>query len=151
MSEIIIPSGNFTVPERIDYAGPLFKSFGDGSHYVMTGDYREVPCGVFTIRATIVPDYDSRPEDFGGCYTPEAVAAWSRDDWSYVGVVLSVHWGEEITLDRHAASLWGLECNLDGDNAYLSEAANELLPQAAARAIELRGMMQNAFAKAGEG
>ena len=52
-----------------NYTGPLFKSFGDGSHYVMTGDYREVPCGVFTIRATIVPDYDSRPEDFGGCYT----------------------------------------------------------------------------------
>lgn len=127
----------------------IFKSFGDGSRYVAPGDFREIPCGVFTLRATITPDYDSRADDYE-CYTPEQVAAWSRDDWSFVGVVLSVHWGE-ILLDDHAASIWGLECNLDGDNAYLSEAASELIPQGQARAIELREMFRRAFNNASEG
>lgn len=133
-----------------DYNGAFFKSFGDGSRYVMPGDSRDIPCGVFTIRATIVPDYDSRATDFD-CYSPEQLAAWARDDWSYVGVVLSIHWGDEIELDRNAASLWGLECNLDDDNSYLSEAANELIPLAIARATELRDMMRNAFKNSKEG
>lgn len=133
-----------------DYNGAFFKSFGDGSRYVMAGDSRDIPCGVFTIRATIVPDHDSRATDFD-CYTPEELEAWARDEWHFVGVVLSIHWGDEIELDRNAASLWGLECNLDGDNTYLSEAANDLIPLAVARATELRDMMRNAFSNAREG
>jgi hypothetical protein len=58
--------------------------------------------------------------------------AWFRDEWHYVGVVLSVS-KRGITLDRHAASLWGIECNYPGgDNSYLTEVANELLPEALA-------------------
>ena len=58
------------------------------------------------------------------------MAAWKNDEWYYCGVILSVAL-EGITLDDHAASLWGIEANYpDSDNAYLSETANELLPEA---------------------
>ena len=61
----------------------------------------------------------------------EAVmAAWKNDEWYYCGVILSVAI-DGLTLDDHAASLWGIEANYpDSDNAYLSEVANELLPEA---------------------
>ena len=61
----------------------------------------------------------------------EAVmAAWKNDEWFYCGVILSVAI-EGITLDRFAASLWGIEANYpDTDNAYLTEVANELLFEA---------------------
>ena len=61
----------------------------------------------------------------------EAVmAAWKNDEWFYCGVILSVAI-EGLTLDRFAASLWGIEANYpDSDNAYLTEVAKELLPEA---------------------
>ena len=56
--------------------------------------------------------------------------AWRKDEWFYCGIVLSVAL-EGITLDAHAASLWGIEANYPGsDNSYLSEVAQELLPEA---------------------
>ena len=56
--------------------------------------------------------------------------AWRKDEWFYCGIVLSVA-REGVTLDAHAASLWGVEANYpDSDNAYLTEVAGELLPEA---------------------
>ena len=55
---------------------------------------------------------------------------WRKGDWFYCGIVLSVAL-EGVTLDSHAASLWGVEANYPGsDNAHLSEVANDLLPEA---------------------
>jgi len=60
--------------------------------------------------------------------------AWRNDEWFYCGVVLSVS-REGVTLAEHAASLWGVEANYPGsDNSYLTEVANELLPEALAEA-----------------
>jgi len=50
------------------------------------------------------------------------MAAWRNDEWFYCGVILSVTI-DGLTLDRFAASLWGIE-----------EVANELLPEAIAEA-----------------
>ena len=56
--------------------------------------------------------------------------AWRKDEWFYCGIVLSVAL-EGVTLDAHAASLWGIEANYPGsDNAYLTKVAQELLPEA---------------------
>ena len=56
--------------------------------------------------------------------------AWRRDDWFYCGIVLSVSL-DGVILDEHAISLWGVEANYPGsDNAHLTEAADELLPDA---------------------
>lgn len=66
--------------------------------------------------------------------------AWRKGDWFYCGIVLSVSL-EGVTLSDHAASLWGAEANYpDSDNAYLSEVAGDLLPEALdeARAILAR-------------
>ena len=56
--------------------------------------------------------------------------AWRKDEWFYCGIVLSVS-REDVVLDSHAASLWGIEANYpDSDNSYLNTVANELLPEA---------------------
>jgi len=56
--------------------------------------------------------------------------AWKNDDWFYCGIILSVSIDGAELID-HAASLWGIEANYpDSDNSYLSEVANELLPEA---------------------
>ena len=66
--------------------------------------------------------------------------AWRKGDWFYCGIVLSVTL-EGVTLNAHAANLWGVEANYPGsDNAYLTEVADELLPEAldTARAVLVR-------------
>ena len=56
--------------------------------------------------------------------------AWEADEWFYCGIVVRVS-RAGITLDDHAASLWGIEANYpDSDNAYLTEVARELVPEA---------------------
>jgi len=56
--------------------------------------------------------------------------AWRKDEWFYCGIVLAVSL-EGVGLDAHAASLWGVEANYPGtENSYLTEVANELLPEA---------------------
>jgi hypothetical protein len=60
----------------------------------------------------------------------EARAAYARGDWFYCGIVVSAHFGA-ITLDKHAASLWGIEANYPGTkNEYLNQVADELLLEA---------------------
>lgn len=106
----------------------LSKPFPAFAVHTLPGDTREIKSGPFTIRATIHPDHDTTPSDFD-CYAPDHVKAWERGDWQFVGVVLSV-WVEDMCLDDHAVSLWGIECNFGGDNLYLSECADDLLPEA---------------------
>jgi hypothetical protein len=61
---------------------------------------------------------------------------WRKGGWFYCGIVLSVSL-EGVMLASHAASLWGIEANYPGtDNSYLTEVANELLPEAVAVARE---------------
>ena len=56
--------------------------------------------------------------------------AWEADEWFYCGIVVRVS-RTGVTLDDHAASLWGIEANYPGsDNAYLAEVARELVPEA---------------------
>jgi len=56
--------------------------------------------------------------------------AWFEDEWFYCGVVIRAT-KNGIVIDKHAASLWSIEANYpDSDNSYLSEVANELLPEA---------------------
>lgn len=55
---------------------------------------------------------------------------WKAGDWFYCGIVMSIAIGG-VTLDEHAASLWGIEANYPGsDNAYLNEIAVELIHEA---------------------
>ncbi len=62
----------------------------------------------------------------------EILCAWRDDEWFYCGIVLSVSF-EGVVLDEHAVSLWGIEANYpDADNSYLTETAQELLPDALA-------------------
>lgn len=56
----------------------------------------------------------------------ENLRAWCNDEWHWCGVVLSVS-VDGITLDNHAASLWGLES--DDEDGIIAE-ANELIDEA---------------------
>lgn len=56
--------------------------------------------------------------------------AWRKDEWFYCGIVLAIE-RESVELESHAASIWGIEANDPGsENAYLTEVACELLPEA---------------------
>lgn len=79
--------------------------------------------------------WDAEPYGTGtpGQRAERAVAAdfkrlrdWCRNEWCWVGVVLSVS-KNGVTLDEHAASLWGIESDC-GD--YLVEVANDMIPEA---------------------
>ncbi|MBU1286512.1 MAG: hypothetical protein KJ871_02175, partial [Alphaproteobacteria bacterium] len=75
--------------------------------------------------------------------------AWRKDEWFYCGIVLAIEC-EGVELDDHTASLWGIEANYPGsDNAYLSDVADELLPEAlAAGRTALKRLMASAPAQA---
>jgi hypothetical protein len=61
---------------------------------------------------------------------------WRKGDWFYCGIVLSVSL-EDVDLARTGAALFGIEANYPGsDNSYLTDVANELLPEAVAAARE---------------
>lgn len=114
--------------------------------YACVGDSIECKVGKFRIVARLEHDSDRDIDDDDCHNTDQSVTgcndeqfakllaareAWKRDEWSYVGVVLSVY-KNGIELDDCAASLWGIEMNYPGGdgNAYLAEVANELLPEA---------------------
>ncbi len=114
-------------------------------NYVCPGDTIATATDHFTITARIVRDDDYRIDE-DDCHNPDQLVtgcddaqqekllqtrkAWFDDEWFYCGVILSVS-RNGVTLDDHAASLWGIEANYpDSDNSYLTEIANELLPEA---------------------
>ena len=127
--------------------------------YVMAGDRIYAEIDGFSIAARIEYDHDHRIDD-DDCHNPDqsvtgcndeqqaklmrARDAWVKDEWFYCGVVLSVC-RNGVSLDKHAASLWGIEANYPKDcagadispNAYLTEVANELLDEALDRGREI--------------
>ncbi|WP_273187341.1 hypothetical protein [Hyphomonas adhaerens] len=78
--------------------------------------------------------------------------AWRKGEWFYCGIVLTIEC-EGVELDSTQASLWSIEANYPGsDNAYLSEVAGELLPNAlAAGRAALTRLMASAPAQASRG
>ena len=111
----------------------------------MVGDTVSVDYGPLTIRATIVPDYDTSPTDFD-CYTEEQIEDYNRGGWEFVGIVVSIHL-DGITLDDHSASLWGCD-RMDGAGLYLSEVADDLLFEAIPVADRLRETISQKLAAA---
>lgn len=103
-------------------------------NYVCVGDTMAADFGGLRVVARIEFDYDIRdPEDWDEGVSKEALAAWRRDEWFYCGVVLAVY-KNGVQLDEYAAGLWGINANYPGsDNSYLTEVANELLPEALER------------------
>lgn len=160
--EIETKVGKLTVKARIEYdedMGPPWKEH-DGHGPVSEWTSRSkrpgerVLCGDFHVRFYDVQEaikiarrdgWDAEPFGTGTAGERAARAveadyqrlrAWCYGDWRYVGVVLSVSKGG-IVLDNYAASLWGIESD---SGEYLTEVANELLPEAleaAQRALEL--------------
>lgn len=114
--------------------------------YACFGDTIECEVDGYTFVARLEFDTDYRIDDddchnvdrsVTGCTEEqhaellEARAAWFRDEWSYVGVVVSVS-RNGVELDDHAASVWGMEMNYPGcdNNAHLTDIANELIDEA---------------------
>lgn len=96
--------------------------------YVCVGDSVTWSVDGFDITATVHQDTDTRPTEFE-CYDDAQIQAWKDDDWFYCGVVLSVS-RNGVEVSHHAASLWGIDCNLGEDNDYLSEVCEDLQSEA---------------------
>ena len=119
--------------------------------YVCTTDTIKTEVDGFVVRASIEHD-DCRHIDDDDCHNVdqsvtgcddeqqekilEAREAWVNDEWFYCSVVLSVFKNGVCLSDN--TSLWGIEVNYPGsDNTYLTEVANDLLPEALAEAKEV--------------
>ena len=112
--------------------------------YACIGDSITIDLGAVQIKARIEQDIDHNIDDddchnvdqsVTGCNEEQqhklikAREAWYNNQWEYVGIVLSV-WADDICIDSHVSSLWGIECNYpNSDNSYLSEVANDLLSE----------------------
>lgn len=72
--------------------------------------------------------------------------AWCRDDWQYVGLVVTVY-VEDVELA--SASLWGIEP--DSDAGYLNETIAELLAEAMAEARPQAARIAATLAAVAEG
>ena len=119
--------------------------------YVCVGD--SITCSVdgvdYTARIEFDLDYQIDDDD---CHNPDqsvtgcndeqfarlldARKAWHDNEWFYCAVIISAA-KNGITLDDYAACLGGIECNypgFEGDNSYLLEVANDMLPEAIERA-----------------
>lgn len=108
---------------------PQFKS------YALVGDSITWQKDGFDITATLHADQDSHVNNYD-CYSPIKIKQWMNDEWFFVGVVLSVSKGG-ILIDKHAASLWGIECNYNKKgNKYLAQIAQELESEALEAARE---------------
>lgn len=123
------------------------KFDGKFGPYCCEGDSIECVVEGLRIVARIIRDTDSHIDDddshnvdqsVTGCDAEQqrrllaARKAWFDDEWFYCGVELSVYL-DSTPLAEFAASLWSIECNYPGsDNSYLTEVANELLPEALA-------------------
>lgn len=120
-------------------------SFPKFDSYACAGDSIKWTAEGFELVATLEHDTDTKPTDYE-CYSVDRIKRWKNDEWFYVGVVIAVLFnGHEIT--DHAASLWGIECNLSKkSNAYLSEVAQELqceaIKEAKTQAARIRAALQ---------
>jgi hypothetical protein len=100
--------------------------------FVCIGDAISWTAGAFTLTARIEPDYDTQPTDFD-CYSEKDIECWKNDEWCYVGVVIDVAIND-VLITKHAASLWGIDCNFGKDNTYLDDVAHDLEDEALERA-----------------
>lgn len=102
-----------------------FASVGDVADYKKDG---------FRIVAQLVHDSDTKPTDYD-CYSDKEIAAWEKDKWCFVGMVLDV-WHGDVRLCHNAASLWGIAINMGEDDSHLNEILDDLESQALAQARE---------------
>jgi hypothetical protein len=95
-------------------AFPRFRSFACG------GDRITWSKNGFDLTATLEHDECSHTND-SDCYSPIKIKQWRNGDWFFVGVVISVS-KNGVSLEEHAASLWGIECNYNRhSNKYLAD------------------------------
>ena len=102
--------------------------------FVCAGDTISADVDGFTVTARIVYDESTRPEDYE-CYDDATVRAWYDNDWYFCGVCVQVSRAGIDLTGPYGAALWGVEANFPGsDNAYLTEIATDLIPEAIAEA-----------------
>ena len=84
--------------------------------------------------ATIKADDYERPSN-SNVYSKEDVARWQKNEWFFCAIFVSLEVKRREVCDC-LVSCWGIDCNFDNDNSYLTVVANELLPEALDEAVE---------------
>jgi hypothetical protein len=102
--------------------------------FVCPGDTISADVDGFTVTARIVYDESTRPEYYE-CYDDTNVHAWYNNDWYFCGVCVQVSRAGIDLTGPYGAALWGIKANFPrSDNAYLTEIAADLIPEAIAEA-----------------
>ena len=113
-----------TYPKHSKYKIPHFDQYACFGDTVTWAPKQNNPHGLM-ITARLECDTDTKPND-SECYSEKKISEWHNGDWHYVGVVLSVH-KDNVTLDNHVVSIWGLECNYSTrGNLYFAQVCKDL-------------------------
>lgn len=91
--------------------------------------------GPFTLTATLALDASASPDDYPDAYDAAQLAAWHRDEWCYVAVLVCAAvadiprpgYAPQVIALGHAA-IWGVESN--SDEAHFAELARSLATEA---------------------
>ena len=84
--------------------------------------------GELSLEARIERDHDMEPTDYQ-CSSPEQIEAWRKGQWELVGLIVEVYF-KNVLLVAHAASLWAIAYDLNGNNSYLDEVVKDLEEEA---------------------
>ena len=100
----------------------------------------------FELRAEIIPDDDSTPDEYGETYSRLALAAYQRGDWNYVGIIVTA---SRAGIDLGSDSIWAVEYGLlplgDGE---VSEIIDPLRDENGSLAYYKADLIDNAVADA---
>jgi hypothetical protein len=100
-----------------------------------------------TVRAYADFDPTSQPSDWEESFTPEEIAAWEADEWSFAEIRLDVYFGG-VEVVHGINRITGIQHDEEGDGRALNEAADELLDETEAEAIQKVKEFAKAAAKA---
>lgn len=117
--------------------------------YVCVGDCVEKEFHGLTLRAELLHDEFVTPDEYD-CYTDEQIADWKRGEWFFGGLVISL-WCDDIEIESHLSSLWGLYCNIVDDHSYLDEVAEELFGEAESEAMKVVSKLANKLSESVKG
>lgn len=71
------------------------------AHHLRVIETRDIVHEGRTLTVTLVEDNDPRPDDYD-CFDAAEIAAWKRDEWSFVGVLITEEGGKDFD------SLWAV-------------------------------------------
>ena len=111
-----------------------------------TIDHQVIDVKGVRVSVTLVPDWEVNPGD-ADCYTPDDKAAWLRDEWRYVGVIVTLTDHPEIGtslcgVEYGTAPSWSVDLNRIISEYPVPDMIADLLPRVHVAHSQLATIME---------